>query len=403
MAKRRRKNYYGVREGRVRGVYDNWQSCRAQVERCANQFRGFDTYDEAAFYVATGKTCDGDDDRVLFAKWKRTRQPRTSSNTANNEKKPQIKVEVFDASQSYFSQLPNFQPDDEADFDDEFGRFASSQNIVPGSQAWRQKRTDAIRHEMVFHYSQKVDSDDEGVIKEEHEYDRGLSEEEKLQVFQNMCREVDLEPLDTTDGCVSNLKSVLVNIVDYIDAKRNARPIKVWGPHEFEEFKRYTLGPKKRIDRHTAKSGDGLLEPLLQVLISSDAARVYQGRRYRAAIAREDCASRVSGNFVGYKTEQHIVDIKEESTMADEIPGPDCEVISIHATESDYSSSPSRPIKEEVVDTCPWSPNSVGSSVIEVLINSQSGTKRDLHDLMEGQDISQNDAITTNAHKRLRT
>ncbi|KAI1755180.1 hypothetical protein F4782DRAFT_490382 [Xylaria castorea] len=400
MAKKR-KNYYGVREGRVRGVYNDWNSCRAQVEKCTSQYRGFDTYEEAAFYVETGQTRKGDNGSAMFTEWKRTQRPTigTSSNIVKREEKPRIKVEAFDASQSYFSQVPNFEPDDRADFDDEFGRFASSQDIAPGSQAWRQKRTDAIRHEMVFHYSQKVDSD---VIKEEDEYDLGLSEEEKLQVFQNMCREVDLEPLDTIVGCVSNLKSVLVNIVDYIDAKRNARPIKVWGPHEFEEFKRYTLSPKKRIDQRTAKKGDGLLEPLLQVLRTNDAARVYQGRRYRAAIAREDCASRASGNVVGYKTEQHVADIKEESSTAYEIPEQDHEVISIHGTESDYSSSP-QPIKEEIADTCPWSPNSVGSSVIEILINSQSGTKRDLHDLMEGQDISENEVTPTRVHKRLRT
>ncbi|KAI1744186.1 hypothetical protein F4680DRAFT_284259 [Xylaria scruposa] len=392
MAKKR-KNYYGVREGRIPGVYD-WKGCRAQVEGCANQYHGFNTYDEAEFYVATGKMRNGDNGSRLFAEWKRAQLPNTSFNVVKKEGEPRIKVETFSASQSYFSQVPNFKPDDKADFDDEFGRFASSQNIVPGSQTWRQKRTDAIRHEMVFHYSQKA------YIKEEDEYDLGLSDEEKLEVFQNMCREVDLEPLDTIHGCISNLKSVLVNIVDYIDAKRNARPIKVWGPHEFEEFKRYTLSPKKRIDQRTAKSGDGLLAPLLQVLRFDNAARVYQGRRHRAATAREDCASRASGNNFDCKIEQHLVDIKEELSTIDEIPEQNHEVISIHGTESDYSSP--QPIKEEIADTCPWSPSSIGSSVIEILINSQSEVKRDLHDFLEDQDISENENTPTRMHKRQR-
>ncbi|KAI0445947.1 hypothetical protein F4803DRAFT_547734 [Xylaria telfairii] len=400
MAKKR-KNYYGVREGRIRGVYNNWESCRAQVEKCANQYRGFDTYDEAAFYVATGQTCNGDNGRALFVEWKRTQQPSASSNIAKKEK-PRIKVEAFDTSQSYFSQVPNFEPDDKADFDDEFGRFASSQNIIPGSQAWRQKRTNAIRHEMIFHYSQKFDLDEEDDIKEEGEHDLGLSEERRLQVYQEMCREVDMEPLDTIDGCVSNLKSVLVNIVDYIDAKRNARPFKVWGPHEFEKFKIYTLSDEKRMDLKEAKSGDGFIAALLQVLRPSRAVKIYQDRRDRAVIAREDCARRISSNIVGYKTEENAVDIKEESSTAYEIPGPDCEVISVHGTESDYSSSP-QPIKEDIIDICPWSPSSIGSSVIEVLINSQSGTKRDLHDLMEGQDNLQNEVTSTSTNKRLRT
>ncbi|KAI0489708.1 hypothetical protein F4859DRAFT_164262 [Xylaria cf. heliscus] len=367
MAKKH-KNYHGAREGRPQGVYNNWES---------------------------GK--------------KRTQQLSTSlNNNVKEEKIPRIKVEAFDASQSYFSQVPNFEPNDNADFDDEFGRFASSQNIVPGSQAWRQKRTDAIRHEMIFHYSQKVESDDEDSIKGEDEDNVGLSEEEKLKVFQNMCREVHLEPLDTIHGCVSNLKSVLVNIVDYIDARRNARPIKVWGPHEFEEFRRYTLGPRKRIDFKTAESGDGFLAALLQVLKPGNAAKIYQGRRDLAAIAREACASRASSSTVDHKTERHTY-IKKELSPVYEIPGPDHEVISVHGTESDPSLSP-RPIKEEeeIIETCPWSPSSIGSSVIEILINSQAGsqtgTKRGLYDLMEdGQDVPQNDASSTNMHKRLRT
>ncbi|TRX98306.1 hypothetical protein FHL15_000951 [Xylaria flabelliformis] len=394
MAKNR-KNYYGVREGRIPGVYD-WKGCRAQTKGCANQHRGFNTYDEAAFYVATGQTCNGDNGSRLFDEWKRTRLPSSSSNIVKKEEKPRIKVEAFSASQSYFSQVPNFQPDSNADFDDEFGRFASSQDIMPGSQAWRRKRTDAIRHEMVFHYSQKTDS---GAIKEEDEYD--LSEAEKLEIFQNMCREVDLEPLDTINGCVSNLKSVLVNIVDYIDAKRNARPIKVWGPHEFHEFRRYTLSPQKRIDQHTAKMGDGLLEPLLQVLRTDNAARVYQSRRNHAAVARKDCAMRARGDTFGCKTEQHVADIKKESSTTDEIPEQDHEVISIHGTESDYSSSP-QPIKEEIAEACPWSPSSISSSVIEILINSQSEVKRDLHDFLEDEDISENENTSTRIHKRLR-
>ncbi|KAI0196099.1 hypothetical protein EV127DRAFT_357313 [Xylaria flabelliformis] len=395
MAKKR-KHYYGVRVGRIPGVYNDWKGCRTQVEGCANQYRGFNTYDEAAFYVATGQTCSGDNGSRLFDEWKRARLHSISSDVVKEEEKPRIKVEAFSASQSYFSQVPNFQPDNNADFDDEFGRFASSQDIVPGSQTWRRKRTDAIRHEMVFHYSQKTDS---GAIKEEDEYE--LSEAEKLEVFQNMCREVDLEPLDTINGCVSNLKSVLVNIVDYIDAKRNARPIKVWGPHEFNEFKRYTLSPQKRIDQRTAKEGDGLLEPLLQVLRTDNAARVYQGRRNHAAIARKDFASRARGNTFGCKTEQHVADIKKEPSTTDEIPEQDYEVISIHGTESDYSSSP-QPIKEEIAETCPWSPSSIGSSIIEILINSQSEVKRDLHDFLEDQDISENENTSTRMHKRLR-
>ncbi|GAW24957.1 hypothetical protein ANO14919_145540 [Xylariales sp. No.14919] len=54
--------------------------------------------------------------------------------SANNAEQAHIvKLEAPDASGSYFSQVPNFRPGDSASFEEEFGRFASSQNITPGS------------------------------------------------------------------------------------------------------------------------------------------------------------------------------------------------------------------------------------------------------------------------------
>ncbi|KAF2971122.1 hypothetical protein GQX73_g2515 [Xylaria multiplex] len=368
----------------------------------AQEFLWFETHDEAAFYVATGQTRDGERGEALFAGRKRTQQPGISANNVKKEVNPQIKTEAFDASQSYFSQLPNFQPNDNADFEDEFGRFASSQNIAPGSQAWRRKRTDAIRrklflqlNEMVFHYSQKVDSDDDD-IKEEDEDNLGLSRREKerrrkLRVFQNMCREAKLEPLATIDGCATNLKSVLINIVDYIDAKRSGRPIKVWPPHEFERFRKYSLSDGKRMDLKEAKRGDGLLVPLLQVLSRSNAASVYQNHRDRAVVAREHCTSRVLDDTNDQKTQLRLSAIKEE-------PDAPHDVISIHGTESDRSPSP-RPVDE----ICPWSPSSIGSSVLEIASSDQRGIKRDLEDFTGEQHISESELVFPSSQKRLRT
>lgn len=145
---KKRKNYYGVRKGRTLGVYNNWESAKAQIEGCPNQYRGFNTHDEAAFYVATGQTRDGANGAALFAEWKRGQQYTTPANSIKKVTQQPVKVEAFDASQSYFSQVPDFVPDDKADFDDEFGRFASSQNIAPGSRVWRQERTNAIRRKL---------------------------------------------------------------------------------------------------------------------------------------------------------------------------------------------------------------------------------------------------------------
>jgi hypothetical protein len=166
MAKSKAKNYYGVRKGRIPGVYKNWESCRAQVDKCDNQYRGFETYEEAEFFVATGKTFDSPSGKTVFAEWKCTklhdslaenaadmkRIPLCGISANNAEKKPRIKLEALDASQSYFSQVPNFEPNNEADFDEEFGRFASSQDIAPGSQAYRQQRTSAIRRTFSSYY-----------------------------------------------------------------------------------------------------------------------------------------------------------------------------------------------------------------------------------------------------------
>ena len=67
---------------------------------------------------------------------------------ANNAEQVQIvKLEALDASQSYFSQVPDFRPNEDAGFEEEFGRFASSQNITPGSSVWRQQRTRVICRE----------------------------------------------------------------------------------------------------------------------------------------------------------------------------------------------------------------------------------------------------------------
>ncbi|KAI3332038.1 hypothetical protein HD806DRAFT_178480 [Xylariaceae sp. AK1471] len=416
------KAYYGVRKGRIPGVYDNWASCKAQVEKCANEYRGFKTYEEAAEYVATGQTVVSNKGSAKQKpKPKRTHPPpvhlvglglgsgdedtqQLRGISVNNiEIKPPIKLEPLDASQSYFSQVPNFEPDNKADFDEEFGRFASSQNIAPGSKAWRQQRTDAVRHEMIFHYSQKVESDDDDddVKKEEENNLDPLEEKERqmLKTYQNMCREAKLEPLDTIEGCVANLKSVLVNIIDYINAKRNGKPIKVWPPHEFEAFKRYTLDPDRRFHMGTAREGDGFLAALLQVLRPPNAADTYQHRRHRAAIAREDCASRVSSNIPAQKTERRLEVIKEEPSAS---YGQECEVISIHGSDSDFSSPPRTIDDDDIAETFPSSSNSsVTSSVIEVPSSGQTGIKRK-YNLDQGSDASEDELTLTRMHKRLR-
>jgi hypothetical protein len=216
-----------------------------------------------------------------------------------------------------------------------------------------------------------------------------------------MCREAKLEPLDTIMGCVANLKSVLVNIVDYIDAKRNGKPIKVWPPHEFEAFKSYTLSPNKRIDQAVAREGDGFLAVLLQILRPYNAAVQYQGRRYRAAMAREYCSSRVSSNVGDVKTEAQLAVVKEEPGTPCGSNKQECEVISIHGTDSDVSSPP-RTVDYDVVQTLPIdSSTSVASPVVQIPSIGQTGIKRGC-DLDLGSDVPEDGCTLPSVHKRPR-
>ncbi|RWA04841.1 hypothetical protein EKO27_g10261 [Xylaria grammica] len=407
MAKHKRKCFYGVRVGRIPGVYDDLGECRAQVDGCTNQYRRFDTYDEAAFYVATGETLKIDKDGTRLAEWKRANTPGTLANDAEpTQSSPIVKREAPDASQSYFSQVPNFRPDDDAGFEEEFGRFASSQNIAPGSSAWRQQRTKAIRHEMMFHYSQQVKSeDDTDSSGDEVKKEKGVparagkikGPQGKLQIYQNMCREVGLEPLSTIDGCVMNLKSKLVNIVDYIDAKRHGRAVVVWEPERFEAFKRYTLSPDKRIDQREARRGDGFLAALLQDLRGSDAANTYRRRRDTAAIAR------------GQHTDRAWRDIPHRRQAATRSPATEqkleCEVSAIHESEPGFT-PPKRNVKEEEesVEAWPGSPASSITSLVsdEIPCSSQRRAKRKLYRATQVEDPSQDDLAVVPTLKRLR-
>ncbi|KAI1182646.1 hypothetical protein F5B17DRAFT_435427 [Nemania serpens] len=345
----------------------------------------------------------------------------------NAEQTQNVKLEAPDASQSYFSQVPNFRPDDNAGFEEEFRRFASSQNITPGSSAWRQQRTKAIRHEVIFHYSQQVKSEDDQVgddnkkIKKE---DGALARpskkkrlQQKLQVYQNMCREVGLEPLNTIDG--STLSAVVV-----------------WEPEKFEDFKRYTLAPDKRIDQKEARRGDGFLAALLQNLRGSNAAKMYKRRRDAAAIARDQHTNRVSVVISGQRATTKQFAVKQESSLGgmEKSVRHNCEVTSIHGSGSDSDStspernlkeesvdgghevfsihdsesnfsSPGRTIREGVADICAGSPASSIASLLpdEILCSSQKRMKRKRHAATQVEDRSLQDELASRpAFKRFR-
>ena len=48
-----RYNYYAVRKGRTRGIFQSWEECRPKVEGIANEFKGFKTLSDAQAYLNT--------------------------------------------------------------------------------------------------------------------------------------------------------------------------------------------------------------------------------------------------------------------------------------------------------------------------------------------------------------
>ncbi|RSL42691.1 hypothetical protein CEP51_016453, partial [Fusarium floridanum] len=151
------------------------------------------------------------------------------------------------ASQSHFSKFENFTPDENASFDHEFARLASSQTWVPGSQMYTRERTIAMRQELKLHYFSQP--------RPLHDTNEELTEEEKLQGYQELCHEVRIPPSDSIAECKKHLKNTLVNIIDLIDARRTRKAVKVW--HDFEAFRAYTLKDEHRISMDEAKKDGG--------------------------------------------------------------------------------------------------------------------------------------------------
>ncbi|KAF3769415.1 hypothetical protein M406DRAFT_245551 [Cryphonectria parasitica EP155] len=160
------------------------------------------------------------------------------------------------SSQSHFAKFEDFTPNDDASFDQEFARLASSQNWIPGSQQYTQERTIAIREELKFHYfPQAVDKTN-----------KNINKKDKLDGYQSLCREVGIPPHSSITKCKKELKNTLVNIVDFIDSRRVGKGVKVW--QDFNAFCEYTREDEHRIDVHEAKKDGGYLASLLQRLPS---------------------------------------------------------------------------------------------------------------------------------------
>lgn len=183
------------------------------------------------------------------------------------------------ASQSYFDQFLHFTPNASASFEDEFNRLASSQGFVSGSQEFRRERTKAIRDELKYHYSSQPNDTSETAQAIPQLGKDGLTDQEKLDIYQSMCREIGVDQRSTIHECRRELKKVLVNVVDYVDARRiPGKKIEIWDWDDFEKFRKYSLQDDKRIDIDEAKADGGFLSALLQKLIHPGRKREKGGR-----------------------------------------------------------------------------------------------------------------------------
>jgi viroplasmin and RNaseH domain-containing protein len=52
VAKREPSCYYAVAVGRVPGIYETWDECHAQINRCSNKYKKCKTWDEAYRFMS---------------------------------------------------------------------------------------------------------------------------------------------------------------------------------------------------------------------------------------------------------------------------------------------------------------------------------------------------------------
>ncbi|KAK8040560.1 ribonuclease H-like domain-containing protein [Apiospora marii] len=204
------EKYYAVAIGREPGIYYDWPTCEKQVKRYSGAIhQSFPTHAEAVKFV------------------------RERGN--------------------HFAMVAGFRPDNSAPFEDESDRFASSQCIAPGSQEYCKQRTTAITREFDVLY---------------------LSQPLLLRAFHDICREVKVEPRGSLPEYELAIKELgLINIVDFIDAKRCGKKVHIWPWDEFQAFRDYTLHSRDKCMVLDIARQHNLLRALLQNLSGKKAAK----------------------------------------------------------------------------------------------------------------------------------
>lgn len=285
-----RKDYYSVHKGREPGVYETWAECQRQTDQFSGQvLKGFGAGERAKhgrvpattskYYGVTGgceagvyasldeaqsamqghedATCQGFDTLIDAKAW------------LTNQGVDASMIKLF---QSHFAQYPEFEPESNKPFDEEFKRLAQSQDWVPNSQQYHEERTLAIKQEIQNEYWEPVLKEEE-LSQLTSEERRRREEDWKIRGYQALLNEVNKEPRDSIEACVEILQSTLVNIVDLLDARRTGMKVEVF--ENFKDFRAYTIKPGKRIHLATAKK-DAFLSTLLQNLRNAKGPRLHR-------------------------------------------------------------------------------------------------------------------------------
>ncbi|RYP56156.1 hypothetical protein DL771_012101 [Monosporascus sp. 5C6A] len=249
---------YAVAIGHKPGFYRSWDECRQQVDGFkGNAYRGCQTREQAEKFMKDRGA--GDFAAFLDSQSANRGEPdmasRVKSESSDSQSTLALKTSPYHTQKSRVScretislqdiptyygpnaQQPQQQPppSTQMTFKDEWAGIAASQQLAPGSQAWKEGRTMAMQDRL------------------EEIFFEGNSE---LEGFQYMCRAVGVEPGSTTGECKDAMLGVLVNIVDFIDDVRACRPVQVWELEEWDKFRVYTKDPEKRFDLGVAKESD---------------------------------------------------------------------------------------------------------------------------------------------------
>lgn len=235
---KRRISVYAVAKGRQPGLYHDWDLCNAQVHGfpCA-RFKGFSNVEEAYQFRQLHRV--GNHAQFVDA----ARAEEIALQTSRTEPK----------SPTTLGGDPSSPPP--SSFKQHWDEIAASQNLVPGSQAWRvwsRVRTVAGSRKL-----------------RELFFDGRL----ELQGFQTLCRRVGISsPADAIHKCRDDIKTKLVNIHDVIDAVENNTDVSVCPSENWDDFKIYTRKPQNCYNFGIAKRSK-ILSCFLQDFNSSGPRR----------------------------------------------------------------------------------------------------------------------------------